>query len=165
LDFKPIDISAHKVDRARPPESKKDKVLPKFEDLTTTKEYFRKWDVKPRPHYGDIHEALQYIRSDQYVPQTTKFNGITTTAEQFTAKTAEMREPFVPQQSKLDTSGNFDFNTVYRSEFEGPSMLKRLPKQEAMLLLKELRRRKNESQKIQKGGLPVCKNPQKVAAK
>lgn len=167
LDYQPIDLEANQVERARPPEQKKDKNLPKFDGTTTSKQYFRKWDVQPRPHYGDVHEALQYVRSDQYVPHTSKFEGTTTTRDQYQPKKAEIREPFVPEQTKLDTSGVMDFGTVYRHEYNGPPVVKNIPKHQAALLLKELRRRKQgqESRPIQQGGMPVSKTQQRIPAK
>ena len=142
MDYQPIDISSSYVPPAKPPSQRKEKDLPKFSGQTTTKEFFRKWDVKPRPHYGDVHEALQYARSDQYIPRTDKFENTTTTQDQYKGQRAEVPAPFLPETRELDTTGDIDFNTVYRTQFNGPSLVKSLPKRQAAALLKDLRQRK-----------------------
>ena len=142
MDYKPIDISTAYVPPAKPASQKLDKDLPKFNGQTTNKEFFRRWDVKARPHYGDIHEALQYARSDQYIPRSEKFENTTTTRDQFKVKHAEIPAPFLPEVKELDKTGDIDFNTVYRSQYNGPSMVKNLSKRDAAALLRELRQRK-----------------------
>ena len=79
--------------------------------------------------------------------------------DQFTAKTADIPIPFIPEGSKLDSSGKIDFNTVYRNEFDSVSVVKNIPKKQASQLLKELRMRKNERQ-----GYGVHKGQQVIKA-
>ena len=127
---------------AKPPTSKQQRNLPKFNATTTSQEFFKRWETEPRKHYGDVHEALQFARSDVFVPSSEKFNTVSTTKETYTGKTADVREPFVPESKGIDRSGAFDFNTMYRTTFDGQRMEKNLSKSQAARLLNELRKRK-----------------------
>ena len=143
LDYRPLDVMASYQPPVKPPAERRSKNLPKFVGDTTSKDFFKRWETQPRKQYGDVHEALQFVRSDVFVPTNEKFNGTSTTADTYQGKFGQVPEPFLPNESSIDTSGTHDFGTVYRSTYEGPKMETTLSKQQAAKLLNELRKRKD----------------------
>ena len=101
LDYPPRDVMASYQPPAKPPTSKQQRNLPKFNATTTSQEFFKRWETEPRKHYGDVHEALQFARSDVFVPSSEKFNTVSTTKETYTGKTANVRGPFVPESKGI----------------------------------------------------------------
>ena len=143
LDYRPHDVMASYVPPVKPPQNRRERNLPKFIDNTTSKEFFRRWETEPRRQYGDIHEALQFVRSDVFVPTKEKFNEVSTTMATYKGAKSEVPEPFIPQESNgVHREGDHDFTTIYRTTFDGPHIEKILTKSQAAKLLSELRKRK-----------------------
>ena len=136
MDYRPIDTKTAYVAPAKPTQSIKPNTVPKFDDRTMNKFFFKKWDVEPRPRHGDFHEA------HTYVPPVDKFQPTTTTGDTFVSKKADVPQSYKPEQVAVKQEGEQDFNTMYKMTFKQPNPLKNLNKQQAALLLKELRQRK-----------------------
>ena len=60
-DYQPIDVASSHVPPVKRKDQSRPQVLPKFDDHTTTKDFYKKWEVEPRKRYVDFHEAIKYV--------------------------------------------------------------------------------------------------------
>ena len=123
------------------PEARVD-TLPKFNAETSNKFFFKKWDVGPRKRYVDFHEGHKYI------PPQEVFDGKSTTRETFKGEKTAVRPPFKPAQHAMAGEGRIDFDTMYKTTFSEPSMVKVLSKDKANRVLNDLRRRKRQESRF-----------------
>ena len=124
----------------RQPLSKTDKPDLPFDGVTMNKTQFKKYDVKPRVRYGDLHEG------HKYVPPTEKYIISSTNQDTFVPKNGEIPKSYKPEQKAINTAGEHDFTTSYRTNFNEPNKLSTLNKSQQDYLLAQLRMRKSSNQ-------------------
>ena len=147
IDYRPINIEEVYRPPIQGPQSARDKNLPKLDDYTINKHFFKRWQVEPRVRHGDFHE------NHSYVPPQSKFDSITTTGDTFTVPQGGIiPASFKPEHKRIVTEGSQDFNTMYRSYYTQPSKATQLTKKQQAQLYRELMKRKGNRQDVRVSG-------------
>lgn len=125
----------------------------KFEDLTSSKDFFRNWGPSPRVRYGDFHENRPYL------PPREKFAAESVAQSSFTPKKYEPTKDFRPDDKPVNREGDFDFNTVTHMTYQKPEVK---PCRAAVYLMQqELKRQRAAEQQAQNAtptGLTIAAN-------
>lgn len=115
-DYRPIDLSRAYIARAVVPVQKVQKSDAKFEDMTSSKEFFRNWGPSTRVRYGDFHENRPYL------PPQQKFEGESVQMASYTPKKYSPTADFRPDDKPVRGDGDFDFNTVTHMTYQKPEV-------------------------------------------
>ena len=98
------------------PTQKVQKSDAKFDDHTSSKDFFKNWGTAPRVRYGDFHENRPYL------PPQNKFEGESVAQASFTPKKYEKINDFAPDNKPVAREGDFDFNTVNKMTYQKPEI-------------------------------------------